>query len=127
MPKFGLVLLLSHIKLLKVAYLLLKLDDESNLSADAEVAHAQEANRLKERKSVQFLLVPAKRRQILQLYRCDLHDIANVEGQDPFRLIEKAKNMAHIRPCGLFTGAPVVASLLLPSLSSPNLPVHFME
>ena len=127
MPEFRLILLLCHVKLLKASNLFFKLDDETNLSAYAEITHAKEANSFQERESIKLLFVPAKRCQIFQLNRRDLHDVANVEREDPFGLVEKAKNVAHIRSLRLFAVAAVGSSFLQPCLDSLNLPVHFMK
>ena len=52
MPILWLVGLLCDIKFPKASNLFFKLDDESNLSADAEVPYAKETDSLKEGKSV---------------------------------------------------------------------------
>ena len=82
-PELRLVGLRRNIELLEAAYLFLELDDEADLSADAEVADAEEADRLKKSEAVKFLLVTPQRRQILQLHRSDLHDVADIEGKNP--------------------------------------------
>ena len=52
MPILRLICLLCRIKIFKAANFFLKLDDEANLRAYTEVAHAQEANRFQEGESV---------------------------------------------------------------------------
>ena len=52
MPVLRLVGLLCDIKFSKAGNLFFKLDDESNLSADAEVPYAKETDSLQEGKSV---------------------------------------------------------------------------
>jgi hypothetical protein len=56
-PKFRLIRLLSNIKALKTADFFSQLNDKSDLSTDTEVPNAQEADRLKESKSIKFLLI----------------------------------------------------------------------
>ena len=46
MPVFGLVSLFCDVELLKIVDLFLQLNDKANLSADAEVANAEEADSL---------------------------------------------------------------------------------
>lgn len=60
MPLFRFESLRFDVEILEAAYLLFELDDESNLRADAEVADAQEADSLQERKPVQLLLISSQ-------------------------------------------------------------------
>ena len=80
MPVLGLVSLGRHVKRLKAPYLLFQLYDEADLGTDAEVAYAEETDRLQESKSVQLLFISPQRSQVFQLHRRDLHDVAYVEG-----------------------------------------------
>ena len=95
-PLLRLVCLNFHVELLKAAHLFLQLNNETNLSADAKVAYTEETDSFQERKPVQLLLVASKRSQIFKLNWSYLHDVANVKGQNPLALVQKAKHVAHI-------------------------------
>ena len=79
MPVLRLLCLLADIKVFKTTQLFSQLNNESDLSAHTEVAHAQEADCLQEGKPIQFLLISSQSRQIFQLHGRDLHDVSNIE------------------------------------------------
>ena len=77
-PQLALLRLLLGGEVLELADLVLELDDESNLGRCAEVAHDEEADHFEEAVSGEALLISPQKRQIFELQRANLHDIANI-------------------------------------------------
>ena len=97
MPELALLCHLLDWEILKLADLILKLDDEPDLGRSAEVTNDQEADDLQEALSRQGLFVAADRAELVQLYRSDLHNVANVEILDPLCLIKEPENVPEVK------------------------------
>lgn len=71
-------------------------NDESHFGRDAEVGDNEELKLLQERLPGQLVLVPVSLHEVFHPHWGHLHDVSDVEIQNPLVLVQKAQNSPHI-------------------------------
>ena len=95
-PQLALLGFLLDREVLELAYLILELYDEPDLSRRAEVANDEEAYHLEKAVPRQALFIPSHLRQILQLQWANLHYVADIEVLDPLCLVQEAQDVPQV-------------------------------
>ena len=74
-----------------------RLQQEAHLSAHAEVRHNQDGQFAEERVSTQLQLITRLMQKLFHRDGLNLHDVANIQIEDPLVLIEEAQDTSHVR------------------------------
>lgn len=72
------------------------LNDETHLGGHAEVAHDQKLQLLQEGFTGKLVLIAVGLHEVLHPYWLDLHDVTNIEVEDPLVLVQEPKYCSHV-------------------------------
>ena len=98
MPILRLLCLYSLIKASwTLVYFILQLYDESYFGRYAKISHNVKADSFQECITRHLLFISSMHCEIISLNGRDLHYVSNVKGIDPLRLIQKTKDVPHIK------------------------------
>ena len=78
------------------------MNDEPHLCGNAKVRYDEQLKFFQERLTGELMLIAIRLKKVLHSHRLDLHDVSDVQIQNPFVLVKEAQNRAHVNLVSVF-------------------------